>query len=547
MTVRGEPSPARAVLPSGVPERPVTITNGPPRRPTVPLRALPRRRELPLLPFTLGVVVIASVIAAVAIALLGIRHMQDESDAASSRRAELLAVALSTRLRATPEEDRADVLGRAARRSGAEILLAEQGGRIVVNETYGVPAREAVVEMLVAGRGGAQTSTGRLVFASRPLAAPLEHLGVVVLVSAPSPPTSAIRLVNAVSVLTVLLVAVAAAVALAFTRAARDDVQFLRSRIEEMAQPDADPSAQLVPVRSLDQVGVLTAAFNVVVTRFVAAAKSYRADVAQAAALDRERSEFLAGLSHELRTPLNAILGFSHVLESEVDGPLSPGARESIGMIRASGEHLSTLIGDILDLSALETGELKLAPGPVDVCAVAEQVLREASATLGTRPVLLSLEGETRLYAHADKRRVRQILQNLVHNAVKFTAQGSVVVHLSTRGASVHVAVTDTGPGIAPDERAAIFEEYRQSGDARSRRRGTGLGLAIARRLVQKHGGTIELVSELGKGSTFSFSLPLWTGPVPDADPLAISGTFTGPRRLSTPPPPPVLPGRGSP
>ncbi len=115
MTVRGEPSPAHALLPSGVPALPVTITGEPPRRPTVPLRALPRRRELPLLPFTLGVVVIASVIAAVAIALLGIRHMQDESDAASSRRAELLAVALSTRLRATPEEDRADVLGRAAR------------------------------------------------------------------------------------------------------------------------------------------------------------------------------------------------------------------------------------------------------------------------------------------------------------------------------------------------------------------------------------------------------------------------------------------------
>jgi len=216
-------------------------------------------------------------------------------------------------------------------------------------------------------------------------------------------------------------------------------------------------------------------------------------------------------------------------------------------MIRTSGEHLSTLIGDILDLSALETGELKLAPAAMDVGAVAEQVLREASATLGSRPVLLSLEGEARVFAHADKRRVRQILQNLVHNAVKFTAQGSVVVRLGLRGSVVHVAVSDTGPGIASDERAAIFEEYRQSGDARSRRRGTGLGLAIARRLVQKHGGVIELVSEVGKGSTFSFTLPLAQGPVPDADPLAISGTFTGPRRLSTPPPPPAMPRKEAP
>ncbi len=508
--------------------------------PHLPRPHFAAKREVPLGPLAPAIVVVVGMLAAVVIALLGIRQMQDVSDRASGNRADVLAVAVAARLRGMAVEDRAEFLGRAARRSGAEILLADQDGRIVLNETYGVPATEAVVDMLVRGHGRTQTTTGRLEFASRALAPPLKHLTVVVLVAAPSPPTQAIGLVNAVAVLTVLLLAVAVGVTVAFTRPVRDDVGFVKQRIEEMARSEGDPARQLVPVRALDQVGVLTAAFDVLVNRFLAAAKSYRADVAQAAALDRERSEFLAGLSHELRTPLNAILGFAHVLESEVDGPLSPSAREDISMIRTSGQHLSTLIADILDLSALETGELKLTPSVVDVRAVADQVLREVSATLGDKPLLLSLEGETRVFAHADKRRVRQVLTNLVQNAVKFTARGSVVVRLSTTRTQVSVAVSDTGPGIAADERAAIFEEYRQSGDARSRRRGTGLGLAIARRLVQKHGGVIELESELGKGSTFSFTLPAWGGAEPDVDPLSISGSYSGPRRFSTPPPGPA-------
>src|SRR4029079_3278962 len=119
---------------------------------------------------------------------------------------------------------------------------------------------------------------------------------------------------------------------------------YLRQRIVDMAGPHADPAGVPVPIRSLDQVSVLTAAFNLLVDRFAAAERSYHADLRQAAAGDLERSAFLAGLSHELRTPLNDILGFAHVLGSEVDGPLSPDARESIRVIQTSGEHLKTLI-----------------------------------------------------------------------------------------------------------------------------------------------------------------------------------------------------------
>ncbi|HLM71117.1 MAG TPA: HAMP domain-containing sensor histidine kinase, partial [Polyangiaceae bacterium] len=282
----------------------------------------------------------------------------------------------------------------------------------------------------------------------------------------------------------------------------------VRRRILDIARTDADPAGQPIPIRSLDQVGVLTAAFNLLVSRFAAAERTYRADLRQAAEMDRERSAFLAGLSHELRTPLNAILGFAHVLESEVDGPLTADARESLAMIRKSGEHLRTLIDDILDLSALETGSLELSRGPVDVRKLAEEILREASATAFSKPLRLEVTGESGVYAQADTRRLRQILTNLVSNAVKFTLAGAVTVDIQRRGRAIAVAVKDTGPGIPPEESAAIFEEYRQSGDLRSRRAGTGLGLAIARRLVMMHQGTIDVVSEVGRGSTFTVTLP---------------------------------------
>jgi signal transduction histidine kinase len=200
-------------------------------------------------------------------------------------------------------------------------------------------------------------------------------------------------------------------------------------------------------------------------------------------------------------------LGFAHILESEVDGPLSDDARESLEVIRTSGEHLRQLIDDILELSALETGTLQLSRSPVDVHQVAEEVVREASATVASKPLTLEVDGTEGLYAFADKRRVRQILTNLVSNATKFTMRGSVTVHVDARGSFVVLIVKDTGPGIPREQTAAIFEEYRQLDDAPSRG-GTGLGLAITKRLVLMHGGTIDVLSEMGRGSTFTVTLP---------------------------------------
>ena len=213
-------------------------------------------------------------------------------------------------------------------------------------------------------------------------------------------------------------------------------------------------------------------------------------------------------MSHELRTPLNAILGFTDVLLSEVDGPLSDEARENLTVVRQCGQHLRSLIDDILDLSALESGELRLRRKDIDVFAIAEDVVKELRVTAEAKSLSMVLSGTTAV-AFADPRRVRQILSNVVGNAIKFTSTGSVNVAVVRAGSLVRANVQDTGPGIAIDEHESIFEEYRQSGDLSVQRAGTGLGLAITRRLVEMHGGEIKLESTLGVGSLFTITFPV--------------------------------------
>jgi signal transduction histidine kinase len=493
------------------------------------------RGSIPLLPVAPALVLLIGLATAVAIALLGITQVERITDDASSLRAQALAATLAARMRASPAEERPEIVGRAARRSGTELLLVDQSGQILVDESFGAPTKTEVARLLTAGTGETRTALGRVRYAARPLDPPLDGIAVIAFVAAPRPAPGAMPLVNAVAALTALLLGVAFAVALAFTKQIRGDVDYVRARIVDMARPDAAPIGEPIPVRSLDSVGVLTSAFNLLVTRFAAAERTYRADLFQAVETDRERSAFLAGLSHELRTPLNAILGFAHVLESEVDGPLNDEARESLAVIRTSGEHLRQLIDDILELSALETGTLQLSRRPVDVRHIAEQVVREATATVADKPLRLEVTGEAGLYALADKRRVRQIVTNLVSNAVKFTSRGSVTVNIEARGSFVAIIVKDTGPGIPREQTAAIFEEYRQLGDARSQRAGTGLGLAITRRLVLMHGGVIDVSSEMGRGSTFTATLPRCT----NVDPNEITSP-PGPLGLSSYPPPPL-------
>ncbi len=474
---------------------------------------LARRKQVPFLVLAPSLVVVVGALAALLMAVLGTRELGRQSDEAAALRARLLATTMSERLRATPVEDRAALIERAARRSGAELLLVQQDGSVLVDGSQGAPPRSSIVGLLVHSDGEAVTNLGRSRYFAAPVAA-AEPLSVLAFVVAPEVPFAGGSLVVSVALLATLLVGGAALVALSLARDVYSDVTFVQRRIAEMAEEGADPAGKPVPVRSVDQVGLLAASFNTLVDRFTAAEEAYRQDLSGAQNYDKERSAFLAALSHELRTPLNAILGFADVLLAEVDGPLSEDARESLGVIRSSGEHLRALIDDILDLSALESGELRLSSRMIDVYPIAQEVVREAGIAASAKGLALELSGKPAM-AYADPRRVRQIIGNVVGNAIKFTSMGSVTVRVDPRDGGVSIAIADTGPGIASKDHEAIFREFFQTGDVRRQRVGTGLGLAITRRLVQMHRGFIDLRSQLGRGSLFTVVLPSQAPPEP--------------------------------
>jgi signal transduction histidine kinase len=232
---------------------------------------------------------------------------------------------------------------------------------------------------------------------------------------------------------------------------------------------------------------------------------------AQLEVANRHKSEFLANMSHELRTPLNAVIGFSEVLLAEMFGTLNDKQSEYLQDILSSGRHLLSLINDILDLSKIEAGRMELELGPFDLALALENALTLVRERASRHGIGLHLTVDPDLGAIVgDERKIKQVLVNLLSNAVKFTPEGGKVAVRAARAAgAVEISVSDTGIGIAPGDQGAIFEEFRQVGsDYAHKREGTGLGLALARRFVELHGGQLRVESELGKGSTFTFSVP---------------------------------------
>jgi GAF domain-containing protein len=231
----------------------------------------------------------------------------------------------------------------------------------------------------------------------------------------------------------------------------------------------------------------------------------------QLEAASRHKSEFLANMSHELRTPLNAIIGFSEVLAEKMFGDVNDKQAEYLQDILESGRHLLSLINDILDLSKIEAGRMELEVSEFDLREAIQNALtlvRERALRRGI--ALHHVIDNTVADVRADERKVKQILLNLLSNAIKFTPEGGrIEVGVSPGDGIVEVSVTDTGVGIAPEDQHAVFEEFRQVGTADKKAEGTGLGLALSRKFIELHGGKISVQSEVGRGSTFSFTLPV--------------------------------------
>jgi signal transduction histidine kinase len=231
-------------------------------------------------------------------------------------------------------------------------------------------------------------------------------------------------------------------------------------------------------------------------------------------AASRHKSEFLANMSHELRTPLNAVLGYAELIQDGIYGEVPQKMADVLERIQQNGRHLLRLINDVLDLSKIEAGQLTLSPADYSMRELVLDVVSATEALAAEKKLAVEVDVPADLpHGRGDERRLTQVLLNLVSNAIKFTEAGSVAIRATVEDGSFHVAVTDTGVGVAEGDRERIFEEFQQVDSSSTRKKGgTGLGLAIAKRIVELHGGRIWVESPPGAGSTFAFTIPLRVG-----------------------------------
>ena len=225
----------------------------------------------------------------------------------------------------------------------------------------------------------------------------------------------------------------------------------------------------------------------------------------------QHKSQFLANMSHELRTPLNAILGYTELMADGIYGELPEKTMGVLKRLESNGRHLLGLINDVLDLSKIEAGQLVLELTDYSLEDIAQTVRSTLEPLAADKKLAFKVDVAPKLPAgHGDGRRLTQVVINLVGNAIKFTDSGEVVIKATATYGSFHLSVRDTGPGISAADQAKLFQEFQQADNAITRKKGgTGLGLAISKRIIEMHGGKIWLESQVGQGSTFSFTVPV--------------------------------------
>jgi len=274
-------------------------------------------------------------------------------------------------------------------------------------------------------------------------------------------------------------------------------------------------------IATIDDLRKSQQALEVQTAELADLAEKYAEEKTRAEEANQAKSKFLANMSHELRTPLNAIIGFSEIMESAMFGPLGAAKYTEYSRdIRESGTYLLDVINDILDMSKIEAGVIRLAPEAVELEPILADCLRVVSTRAGEKHLTLDAQVDPKIHLHADRRAVKQIALNLLSNAVKFTPDGgAVTMRARQRGGMVTIAIADNGIGIPKEALRKLGRPFEQvESQLTKRHQGSGLGLAIAKSLADMHGGAMRICSALGKGTTVVVRLPLQAKPPARAD-----------------------------
>ncbi|MBC8098882.1 MAG: HAMP domain-containing protein [Armatimonadetes bacterium] len=289
--------------------------------------------------------------------------------------------------------------------------------------------------------------------------------------------------------------------------------------LEKVAkQFSAGDLTQRVAVANPDEIGQVGEALNTMADQLQATFKRLEVEATEANEARRHaeqsdvvKSAFLASMSHELRTPLNAVINFTKFVANGVMGPVNEQQEETLREVIDSGKHLLNLINDVLDMSKIQSGSLKLfVEDNINVEPLIESVVATTKVLLADKPVKLELDVNRPLpRMRGDRQRILQIMLNLMSNACKFTEEGSIVLSVSQHGGELHISVRDTGPGIAIADQMLVFEPFKRTATGIRQGGGTGLGMPISRSLAEAHGGRLWLESELDKGSVFYVALPI--------------------------------------